>query len=132
MKVVDASVIYKWYSPEESSETALQLLRDTRDGEQLCAPDLGLYEIANVLRFAPGISAAEIDFVLDNLAAHDIQFEVISLPLLKDAARLALKHGITVYDAVYVALARSLGCEFVTADRKLARKLGSLAFVRVL
>jgi predicted nucleic acid-binding protein len=35
-----------------------------------------------------------------------------------------LRHNLTPYDAVYVALAESLGCPLVTADRALARAPG--------
>jgi len=40
--------------------------------------------------------------------------------LLASAASLAVRHRITVYDAIFAALARQLGCELVTGDRKLA------------
>ncbi|WP_019877466.1 type II toxin-antitoxin system VapC family toxin [Sporichthya polymorpha] len=35
-----------------------------------------------------------------------------------------LRHTLTVYDAAYVALAESLGCELLTCDRKLASAAG--------
>ena len=36
------------------------------------------------------------------------------------AAEIAVEHGLTVYDAAFVALAESLDAELVTADRRLA------------
>ncbi len=38
---------------------------------------------------------------------------------------LAFEFNISIYDAVYFALSRSLGINFLTGDVKLYRKLGS-------
>jgi predicted nucleic acid-binding protein len=47
-------------------------------------------------------------------------FTVIPLPdLLQNAIDLALDFGVSVYDALYVALALREGCELVTVDRRL-------------
>ena len=40
--------------------------------------------------------------------------------LAPDALTLALTHGLSVYDACYLTLARALGATLVTADRRLA------------
>ena len=53
-----------------------------------------------------------------------------ALPLLRRAYEL--RATITVYDAVYVALAESLGCDLVTADSRLARATGPNCQIRVL
>ena len=41
------------------------------------------------------------------------------------ALRLADEHGITVYDAAYLWLARELNAELVTLDRKLEAAAGA-------
>jgi predicted nucleic acid-binding protein len=41
-----------------------------------------------------------------------------------------LRHNLTAYDAAYVALAEFLGCQLITADRRLARVSGLSAPVR--
>ena len=43
-----------------------------------------------------------------------------------------LRATVTVYDAVYVALAESLGCSLLTADARLARAPGPRCEVQVL
>ena len=43
--------------------------------------------------------------------------------LFQEAFEIGCRLNIAVYDACYVALAQSLGCPLVTADRPLARRL---------
>ncbi len=53
--------------------------------------------------------------------------------LLPDALTFAIRHDVTVYDAVFVVLARQLGGELITADRVLWDKLaGDCPWVRKL
>lgn len=80
---------------------------------------------------------------LDPAAAHegyrnfaDLEIETFSLGHEEYVSSLALAaaHGLTVYDASYVVLARRLGTSFVSADRRLAERLpaGERERVRVL
>jgi len=45
---------------------------------------------------------------------------------------LATKYDISVYDAAYVALAEVFDCRLVTADAKLARKIGENAKIQLI
>ena len=48
-------------------------------------------------------------------------------PLMDDAFAISVQNDLTVYDALYLALARKLGIPVVTADRRLMRKIGNEA-----
>ena len=50
--------------------------------------------------------------------------------MLKDAADLAKQYDITVYDAVFVSLAKLIDAIFITADKKLYEKIKKLKFVK--
>jgi predicted nucleic acid-binding protein len=120
--VVDASVAAKWFLSEEHSERCQKLLSANC---QLLAPDLIWSEVGNVFwkRFRRGELVAEeaIDLIADFVR---MPFEIVpSQNLLDLAARIALFMDITVYDALYVALALDRGCEMVTADEKLVKVL---------
>ncbi|MBI3353558.1 MAG: type II toxin-antitoxin system VapC family toxin [Nitrospirae bacterium] len=82
MRVLDTSVIYKWYVEEEDTANAL-LLRDdfVKRGVETVIPDLLFHELANALRYNPKLER----------------------PL-------------------YLALAKNLEFEFITADKKLYEK----------
>jgi len=133
MKIADASVVYKWYVTENETREALDLLEDFNSGiEKLAVPDLILYELANALRYSRKLNASDVASALENFTSLGIEVITPNGALLKEAVRLAMGHDITVYDAVYVALAKSLGCELITADKKLLHKLPSFHFVKIL
>ncbi len=116
--VVDASVAFKWFVEEPGADAASKL----RSAEyQLCAPEILPIELAHGLRrrvlrgIADRGEARAAVSVLGKLP-------VVLVPsgnLLGDAFELAISHHRGVYDALYVVLAARLGCQLVTADRKL-------------
>ena len=126
--VVDASVAVKWLVEEENSDKATALTRLWDDeGTQLAAPSLMPFEVANVLhrRVVRGDLAVEVaaDLMQDLMSLGVALHETPNLH--RRALELAnqLKQG-AVYDAHYLALAESLGCELWTADQRFYRAAG--------
>ncbi len=120
--VVDCSVAIKWFVPEPLSGQADRLLDGARD---LLAPDLIFPELGNVLWKKVArreLSPAEARDVLSGLQRVPLVVEP-SRALTAAALEIALVHGRTVYDAVYVALAVAHDCTLVTADDRLVRTL---------
>jgi predicted nucleic acid-binding protein len=62
----------------------------------------------------------------------DIDIVVPTFEVIKDSVRMAVENDLTVYDAVYISLVESLGCDFITADEKLHQKVKKLKFVKLL
>jgi predicted nucleic acid-binding protein len=120
--VVDASVAVKWFIPEIHSEVAKRLLIE---GNELVAPELLLPEVGNILwkKYRIGeleaVEAREILADLRRLPLHLVRMA----PYIENALALAVQHGRTVYDCIYLALAIHRGGRFVTADRKLINAL---------
>ncbi len=116
--VVDSSVVTKWFVPEVHSAAALAYLRT---GATLVAPDLLLPELGNVLW--KKVRAREIDASTGRRIARRYQALPVrlvpSIWLLPPALELALELGRSVYDSLYLALAKSVRCPMVTADRRL-------------
>jgi predicted nucleic acid-binding protein len=123
--VLDASVVAKWLLPEVHSEQALSFLAS---GDRLIAPELLRHEIARSLtrRIDSGeITRDEARRVSSALARMPIA--VAGSPALSAAAvDVARGAGTTYADGVYLALAASLGCPLVTADRELYDGVGGL------
>ena len=123
--IADASVVLKWFSQSDEGEVerAIRLRNDYRDGTiELYAPELLIYEIANVLRYKETIKEELISKAIASIYYMDIVMPVNSR-IMTDAVRLARKHGITVYDSSYLSFAREAGGLLITADKKLYRKI---------
>jgi predicted nucleic acid-binding protein len=116
IKVVDASALAALLFAEPEAEAIAERLT----GAKLTAPALLNYELANVCltkirRHPSQRDALRAAFGL----AHRLKIETVAVD---HAAVLDLAEatGLTAYDASYLWLARSLGGELVTLDRKLA------------
>jgi len=120
--VVDSSVAMKWFVPEAFSDRAVRFLSGDYE---LLAPDLLIPECGNVLwkRIARNeLAADEGRDILKALGRAPVKI-VGSQLLVEPALEIATAFKRTVYDALYVALAVTRGCLFVTADDRLAGAL---------
>ena len=121
--VVDCAIAIKWFVPEELSAEAEGLLDGTRD---LLAPDLLFAELGNVLWKKVSrqeLTTAEARAVLSGISRVPLAVTP-SRDLTEAALEIALAHGRTVYDAIYVALAVAHDCTLVTSDERLVRAFG--------
>jgi predicted nucleic acid-binding protein len=120
--VVDASLVIKWFVPEVNWEAARRWLDAPND---YIAPDLLFPETGNTVWKKVGrgeLSAEEGQRLVADLSV--IAVEAVAMRgLLPDAHALALRTGITVYDATYLALAIRLDTQVVTGDDRLVRRL---------
>jgi predicted nucleic acid-binding protein len=129
--VVDASVAAKWCLPAQQEELVPQaenLLTSYRRVEiGLLVPDLFWAELANVLWKAVRRGRISTDRAMSALSlVGDLGIpSVPSFDLLPQALLLAMNHGRTVYDSLYVALAVQSKSEMITADEHLANALAA-------
>lgn len=120
--VVDASVVIKWFVPEIHAHNALHLL--TKEIE-LLAPQLISAEVGNILWKKWRLGELDAD------AARGIIVDFKRSPLqiqnpdnlLEEAWAIAGLYRRSFYDSLYLALAKTHGCRFVTADLKLFNSL---------
>lgn len=127
--VIDASVVLNWLLAESHAAQASALLADA--SRELVAPPHLRTEVANAvyrrsLRTTDlAITREEAERALDALTTLDLTVQEPDYQqVLATAYRFELR---TIYDAAYVVLARTIGCEFWTADQRLVRSLGSAA-----
>ena len=118
--VVDASVVIKWFIPEIHSDAARRLLAKAH---QYLSPDLLFPEVGNAIW--KKVRRGELTVEEGQRLAADISriaVETVSTRgLLIDAQALAMATGLTVYDAMYLALAVRLKTALITADDRLGR-----------
>lgn len=122
--VLDTSLIAKWFISEPDSERADKYLSACLEFRaRICVPSLLFYELANVFWFQHRCAAISSPMELMN-AAQRLPFHVTPWhELITPALKLSLKLDVSPYDASFLVLARSLDCEFITADTKLLRKI---------
>jgi len=131
--VLDASVIIKWFLKENSWEKAIRLQEQHLKGEVgLVAPTILPFEIVNVLCTKPKVDLDIVRSAINILYFTGVTEYILTKKLANAVAKLSKDYKISAYDAAYVALAQNLGCQFITADRKLYRKVKSLKFVKLL
>jgi predicted nucleic acid-binding protein len=119
--VVDASVLSVALG-DDGPDGATS--RSALAGETLIAPELIDLEVLSVLRrqvMAGKMPVARAQLALSDLA--DLPMRRVShRPLLQRCWEL--RQTVTVYDAVYIALAEALGIALATADARLSRAPG--------
>lgn len=123
--ILDASVVVKWFSEEEDSETARSIRDKFFKGVlNIAVPNLLFYEVANALRYNHVLTEKEkIQAAKD---VYAVEFDVVGLDdtLLTATLLTALKYEISFYDAVYIAVAKEADCRYITADAQLRKKVG--------
>jgi predicted nucleic acid-binding protein len=124
--VMDASVLIKFYVPEVLFDRAERLLAKVEKGDiELSAPDLIYPEVGNILwkkQRLKELTRPEAEEITDAILSLPLKIEA-SRPILPLAIDIAIACGITVYDAIYVSLAKVYETTMMTADRKLADAL---------
>lgn len=127
--VADSSIFLATIIDDPHEERAVALIASwTSQNLSVAAPYLFRYEVMSVIRkhVARGtLTADEGREALRGLLRHPIQFFADD-QLIERAYELATQYNRPAgYDALYLALAERLGCEFWTADQRLLNVLGS-------
>lgn len=126
--VLDASVIVKWFSKykEKDLEQALEILEKYKSGRlQAIVPDLLIYELANALRYNPQFDNKDVKKSIKALIDLGITIIIFEDKTVQKAIDVSFQHNITVYDAVYYALALKYRCKLITANPKCFQKIKS-------
>jgi len=131
--VVDTSVLIKWFkSRDEELLSEAWKLRAEIESErvQVHVPALLLYEVGNILLLKTRLGMAALEEALDRLERLPFVVAPPASPLLKRAARLGRRLGLTFYDASFLALAFELDCPLITADQHFFERARALHQVR--
>lgn len=114
MLLVDASVWVALADPRETFHDQAKAI--VSSSLELTALDLTLFEVANAVgvRMGNQARAKRIGSILfSRCKDHLVR---VDLELMGEAVEIASEHGLTAYDAAYVAAARRNGWTLVSAD----------------
>ena len=117
--VLDTSVAAAWYLPDRFAVAARRWQKRLVENRvRLLVPSLHFWELGNVLRTYVRRGELESGLAQEVFALHlDAPLEVAE-PERSEVLTTALEMDATMYDAVFIALARGLGVPFLTAERK--------------
>ena len=125
MIVADSNLIASCVLESAATESACNLR--TSDAEWY-VPRLWRYEVANILATmikVRGLSADTATTILGTLSETLRPYE--REPMAETVFALVAKHGITGYDAHFVALAQEMQCPLYTQDKELLEKFPGTA-----
>jgi predicted nucleic acid-binding protein len=113
--IVDASIAAKWFRPLETERDG-ELARDAIGRLAMRITSLTVYEVGNLLARYAGRDAEKVASALDLL----VEICGDPIPILPEdfgpTAELTGAHGLTFYDASYVAIANRMGRRVISAD----------------
>ncbi len=119
--VVDASVVVAWLFDDEEDPRADKVLAQLADNGAL-VPQLWHLETRNALLTAERRGRLSHDEVRERLdALKDLPIATDEELDLQSAFDLARTHGLSLYDALYLELAKRVGAELATLDDSLGR-----------
>jgi predicted nucleic acid-binding protein len=132
--VLDASVALRWFVDQPGSDEAAAWLRRFADDPELfVGPDLLRFEVHGGL--ARLQAARDADWAPTAFARFDrlgIRTLPTTAPLFARALNLSRELSVAGYDAVYLAHAEALSVPWLTADRRVLRRLARDPRVRAL
>jgi len=121
--VIDASVVLKWYLPDEKHTTEAQrVLERYLAGElSLLAPTILAYEVLNALLVAERMARIP-ESVTETAYSGFLDLQIHFPDLLENALPtlgMARAYNRSAYDASYLSTAERHGADFITADLRL-------------
>jgi predicted nucleic acid-binding protein len=124
--VLDTSVVLKWFSEfgENDLPQAFQLRQVLLDGSvTFTVPELLFYELSNALRYNPSLSSKDVQEALDSVMDMGFIVKGVDKRVMADAISIAFRYGVTVYDAYFLALARTERKPLIIADYKFVERV---------
>jgi predicted nucleic acid-binding protein len=119
--VVDSSIAASWGLPDENCLAAAQAL-DAAATEEVIVPGVFWHELRNVFLVNERrrrLTSEETEIGLKLVEAMSPRIDETTSH--QDILHAARRHGLTAYDAVYLALALRIGATLATLDIDLAK-----------
>ena len=131
--ILDASVAVKWFNSknEYHVEQALYIQNKMTLGEiNIIVPDLFFLEVLNALITKSGFKTEDISTIKDILIKMNLEIIHPDDLILKDSVNIASENNLTIYDALYIAVARSSDASLVTEDKKILSCISKYSFIK--
>lgn len=124
---IDASIAVKWLNQEEEGYVAQAfdiLQKAVAKYHVLIAPDLILYEASNAVARGKGLSGEILEEAVHDLFAVPLRIIYPTQDLITYATQIATTYRMTIYDALYVAVADAHHVPLITDNAKDQARIG--------
>jgi len=124
VRVIDSSALIKYFAREIGWERVRELMMDG-----VITIDLAIKEVANALwkKVIRGETNYDTALTIIKTLLEDTIPIIDQREYLMKALELAVKHRITIYDAIFIVLALEKNMELITSDKAqaaVAEKIG--------
>jgi predicted nucleic acid-binding protein len=128
MATLDASVFVSLFNARDRQhETTVAWLREAlAEGEPLRAPVIALAEVSAAIAAGTGDKHLAREVEQQLRASPLFEFLPVALPLADRAAALAAEHQLRGSDALYFAVAETLGDRLVTLNPRQLQRAGQV------
>lgn len=120
--VLDTSVVVQWYSPEKELhvEKAIELLTkyEKLGFEKIIIPDLLVLELTNALLVGKGLGFSLVEQILGDFYGLGMTIVDVDLQTVALAIKIVKEYKVTIYDAVFLAIAQLHECRLLSDDLK--------------
>lgn len=119
--VLDNSVVTGWYLPDQATSYG-QAIATRLESDKALVPALWQQELANVLKTActrGKLTLGAAREILDTLGTLPIEIDTDQSPGQRQLFELAMRFGLSSYDAVYLELAMRHGLPIATQGAQL-------------
>ena len=118
MKAIDSSSLVKFFSKEPGWRNVRKLIL-----EGVVSLDLSIKEVANALWkkvLREEMTAQDASKIISDLIGAEVIRLTDQRNYIQKAFEIAVKNKITIYDSLFIALAKELRTELITSDSRQA------------
>lgn len=120
--VLDASVAVKWFSEKNEAhiESAVKIQDQKISGLlEIIVPDLFFLEVLNAFLTKSGFGPGDISIIQQSLQKLNLKIAYPDNAILEDTVKIASDNDLTIYDSLYIAVARVYEAPLYTEDKKI-------------
>jgi len=133
--VLDASIAVKWFNikDEDNVEIALEIQgQKMLDKLEIIVPDLFFLEILNAFITKSNFSIDEVFIIEEALYKMNLIVVFPDHNILKNAIKIAYDCNLTIYDSLYLEVAKVYDALLLTEDKKILSYKNAFDLIRSL
>ena len=120
--VLDASVAVKWFNEknEDHIKNAIKIQDQKISGFlEIIVPDLFLLEVLNAFQTNSGFDPEDISIIQQSLQKLNLKIVYPDNAILEDTVKIASASDLTIYDSLYIAVAKVYEAPLYTEDKRI-------------